>query len=236
MSVFGSPTRRKSGAQTRSGWASAHVLATGNPAFTEIRLSDVICDVAGRDDDRGSLQDLGNELRKNEGHQALVVRGLGACSLRIRQSASSSTGYATSAKCVGSSTQWATGFCLFAITADPQERYNRRRDEQQTPQEFNALDQRDQGEDEDYGQQVNRCVDFADVLVPNTTLKEWEIGNVFGSKVTETSCATSSTRDSRPRGQNVRTAGSPCSTSCCRPGDVPRVTVSSTTLSSQIEL
>jgi deoxycytidylate deaminase len=162
---------------------AAHVLAEGSPAFTRAKLSDVLRDVAGGDDGRSSLQDLGNELRKREGHHALVVRGLGGLLAGEPPDRIVIDGIRNLGEVRWLQHAIGDRFCLFAITADPQERYDRRRDETLTPQQFNALDQRDQGEDVDYGQQVNRCVDFADVLIPNGTLKEWEIDSVFGKKV-----------------------------------------------------
>lgn len=162
---------------------AAHMLAENDPSFTTIKLSDVLREIAGRDEGRGSLQDLGNRLRNEEGHDALVVRGLGSLlggepPARIVVDGIRNLG----------EVRWlqhALGdhFCLFAITADAGERYARRRDLKQSPEDFNRLDQRDQGEGIDHGQQVNRCVDFADVLVPNPTLNEWDIESVFGTKV-----------------------------------------------------
>jgi deoxycytidylate deaminase len=74
-------------------------------------------------------------------------------------------------------------FCLFAITADPAERYERRRDRTQTIEEFYEFDRLDQGEDGDHGKQVNRCIDHADVLIPNPHLEQRQIGRELGRKV-----------------------------------------------------
>jgi deoxycytidylate deaminase len=163
---------------------AAHALTQASPPFTSVKLSDVLRGIAGEDGGRGSLQDLGNELRQNEGHHALVVRGLAPL---LAQDPPPPRIAIDGIRNLGE-VRWlqhALGdrFALFAVTADPQERYARRRDKGQSPEEFNTLDLRDQGEEEDYGQQVNRCVDYADVLIPNGPLDEYEIESVFGTKV-----------------------------------------------------
>lgn len=162
---------------------AAYYLSEGDPQFRKIKLSDVLRNVGG-DGDRNELQDRGNELRKAEGHHALVVRGLSA--LLSGESAPDRV-VIDGIRNLGE-VRWlqhALGdrFALFAVVGDFQERYDRRREKELTPQQFQALDERDQGEDEDYGQQVNRCVDFADVLIPNPTAEEWQIEEEFGTKV-----------------------------------------------------
>jgi deoxycytidylate deaminase len=163
---------------------AAHALSQGSVAYTSVKLSDVLRGIAGEDGGRGSLQDLGNELRQKEEHHALVVRGLAPL---LAQDPPAPRIAIDGIRNLGE-VRWlqhALGdrFSLFGIIAEPKDRYERRRDKAQTIEDFNALDLRDQGEEEDYGQQVNRCVDFADVLIPNGALDEYEIDSVFGQKV-----------------------------------------------------
>jgi deoxycytidylate deaminase len=167
---------------------AAHMLGTGEPPFVVVKLSDVIRDIANDEElPRQALQDLGNQVRQEGGNEALVVRGLGAlfvngdAPVRVAIDGIRNLG----------EVRWlrrALGerFALFAVTAETTERYNRRRDAAQSPEEFYELDRRDQGESEDYGQQVSRCVDYADVLIPNNErLASWQVEDVFGKKVRE---------------------------------------------------
>jgi deoxycytidylate deaminase/dephospho-CoA kinase len=165
---------------------AAHMLAEGDPPFTKVKLSDVLRTLGG-DGSRGSLQDLGNTIRQQEGNQALVVRGLGevlggdgAAPTRVVIDGIRNLG----------EVRWlqhALGdrFSLFAITADPTERFARTKDRFSSSEEFYEADRRDQGEEEDYGQQVNRCVDYADVLIPNEHLEQWQVQSAFRARVTQ---------------------------------------------------
>ncbi|HEX6781817.1 MAG TPA: deaminase [Solirubrobacterales bacterium] len=163
---------------------AARLLETGDPPFTVIRLSDVLREIGGPELDRGQLQDLGNRLRRGEGNEALVVRGLGG--LLDAQPALERVAI-DGLRNLGE-IRWlqkALGdrFSLFAVLAEIPERFDRQNTDM-SPQQFNELDQRDQGEDEDFGQQVNRCVDFADVLINNgEQLPEWRIDRDLAAKV-----------------------------------------------------
>lgn len=166
---------------------AAHVLTRSATPYQAVKLSDVLRRLCKPEDaTRQTLQDLGNALRDQEGNHALVVRALAdvfdsddQLPARIVLDAIRNIG----------EVRWlqrALGerFSLFAITADTEERYSRRRDNEQSPMEFYELDRRDQGESEDYGQQVNRCVDYADVHIPNNQhLNRWELQPKFGSTV-----------------------------------------------------
>jgi deoxycytidylate deaminase len=162
---------------------AAHLLTDGESTSAKVKLSDVLRAIADGDDGRGSLQDLGNELRKKEGHQALVVRGLGDLLSGDPPKRIVIDGIRNLGEVRWLQHVLGDRFALFAVIAEPKERYERRRNKAQSPQSFNTLDLRDQGEEEDYGQQVNRCVDFADVLIPNHTVDEFEIESDLGSKV-----------------------------------------------------
>lgn len=165
---------------------AAHYLSEAEPSFTKTKLSDVLRTVFGDQADRSVMQDHGNELRKNEGDHALVVRALGAL---VSEADTPERIVIDGIRNLGE-VRWlqhALGdrFALFAITGDFEERYERRREKALTTRQFQALDKRDQGEDEDYGQQVNRCVDFADVLIPNPTVEEWQIEDELAGKTLE---------------------------------------------------
>ena len=164
---------------------AAHMLSTGNPPFTTLKLSDVLRGLSGNvDPSRDELQDLGNRLRKEEGNHALVVRGLGDLFSQAEPERIVIDGIRNLGEVRWLQRALGERFALFAITAETTERYNRRRNPAQSPQEFYELDRRDQGESEDYGQQVNRCVDYADVLIPNSEhLANWQIEPNFGEKV-----------------------------------------------------
>lgn len=168
---------------------AAHMLATGEPAYTRVKLSDVLRELDPsvlKDDRRDRLQDLGNRLRHEEGTYALVVRGLGKV---LADDPTVSRIAVDGIRNLGE-VRWlqrvlGDRFSLFAISvASAEERFARRRDAAQPWPEFYELDRRDQGETESWGQQVGRCVDHADVLIPNDRhLAEWEIDTILGEKV-----------------------------------------------------
>jgi deoxycytidylate deaminase len=163
---------------------AARLLETGDPPFVAVRLSDVLRDIGGPDLDRGQLQDLGNRLRGREGNEALVVRRLGSL---LEAQPELDRVVIDGLRNLGE-VRWlqkALGdrFSLFAVLAEIPQRFERQKTDLSWEQ-FNELDQRDQGEDEDFGQQVSRCVDFADVLINNgEQLPEWQIEGDLGAKV-----------------------------------------------------
>lgn len=162
---------------------AAHMLAEGEPAFTKLKLSGLLRELGG-DGSRGDLQDLGNEIRQSEGNEALVVRGLAS----VLEDEPPERVVIDGIRNLGE-VRWlqhALGdrFALFAITADPTERYAREKARFSSLEEFYEADRRDQGEEEDYGQQVNRCVDYADVLIPNEHMETWEYQSKLREKVT----------------------------------------------------
>jgi len=167
-----------SGCSTAAQLLEAEAAEQKHPPYVRLKLSDFLHDLLG-DDDRDALQDLGNRIRHDEGNAALVVRGLGA----ILSERPEATRIAIDGIRNLGEVRWlrhALGerFSLFAIVADTKVRFNRQGSSMNWAQ-FYELDQRDQGESENYGQQVNRCVDLADVLLPNmkqTTTWKREFG------------------------------------------------------------
>jgi deoxycytidylate deaminase len=167
---------------------AAQMLAKDEPAFTPLKLSDVLRSISSEPelDDRYALQNLGNRLRHEEGNAALVVRALGGL---LKEHPDTERVVIDGIRNLGE-VRWlqrALGdqFSLFAIIADTKLRFERQSGGLSSDV-FYELDQRDQGESEDYGQQVNRCVDFADVLIPNNEpLATWQLESKFGQKVRE---------------------------------------------------
>lgn len=168
---------------------AAETLANAEQPFTLLKLSDVLRELQGTPEEdpasnRRALQDLGNRLRKEEGNGALLLRGLGSA---LNTDADTTRYVIDGIRNLGE-VRWlqrALGdrFSLFAVIAETATRSRRLG---LNADDFYELDRRDQGENEDYGQQVNRCVDFADVLIPNDDeLRHWEIETTFGKKVKE---------------------------------------------------
>jgi deoxycytidylate deaminase len=116
---------------------------------------------------RSELQVLGDELREASGLHVLVQRALEdalhAGARRIVLDGIRNLG----------EVRWlrrrlGERFALFAIYADPDERFSRLGKTYGADlQRFQDDDKRDQGEDENWGQQVRRCVDAADVTILN---------------------------------------------------------------------
>lgn len=163
---------------------SAHLL-TQQEGTASVKLSDVLREL--RDvqlDDRHTLQDFGNRLRRDEGNETLVIRALGSI---LRDRPGLQRIVIDGIRNVGE-VRWlrkALGdrFSLFAIIADATVRFGRQTSSMSL-EEFYELDLRDQGEDEGFGQQVSRCVDFADVLLPNSEeLETWKIKQQLGDRL-----------------------------------------------------
>lgn len=163
---------------------AAHMLAEAQPDYTKVKLSNVLRALGG-DGPRSDLQDLGNKLRQAEGNEALVVRGLAEALAEDPPQRIVIDGIRNLGEVRWLQHALGDRFALFAITADPTERYARTKDLFGTSEEFYEADRRDQGEEEDYGQQVNRCVDYADVLIPNEHMEQWEYQSQLRDKVTQ---------------------------------------------------
>ena len=161
---------------------AAHMLADGEPTFRKVKLSDVLRQLGG-DGSRGNLQDLGNKIRQIEGNEALVARGLANVLVEDPPERIVIDGIRNLGEVRWLQHALGDRFALFAITADPTERYARTKGLFGSSEEFYEADRRDQGEEEDYGQQVNRCVDYADVLIPNEHMEQWEYQSKLREKV-----------------------------------------------------
>ena len=166
---------------------AAHLLATGDLGFAKVKLSDVLrAGAKNESPTRSELQDLGNALRQTEGNESLVVRGLGGV---VADGVPPARVVVDGIRNLGEvrwlQTVLGDRFSLFAVVAEAERRFERRPDASQSLVEFEELDQRDQGESEDHGQQVSRCVDYADVVIANDAkLETWEMSDKFGAKVT----------------------------------------------------
>lgn len=105
------------------------------------------------DHTRYELQDLGNQLRNEEGTQAVAVRALGTA-LKAHPEA---THIALDGIRNLGEVRWlrevlGDQFALFAVSvAEAKTRFDRRREIAQTWPEFYELDRRDQGESIEYG-------------------------------------------------------------------------------------
>lgn len=167
---------------------AAHLLnQTEGASFVNVKLSDILRGLAeSSSPERQELQDLGNRLREEEGTEALVVRALGAV---LTENSAAERVVLDGIRNLGE-VRWlqrALGerFSLFAVIAETRERFDRQ-DNRLNWEVFYELDQRDQGEDANHGQQVNRCVDMADVVIDNGEhLAEWQIERQLGEKVRE---------------------------------------------------
>lgn len=159
---------------------AAHLLTRPDPenesAYISFTLSDVLRRLAEpeHEETRHYLQDLGNELRRLEGTHAVAARALDA----VLEEHPDATHIALDGIRNLGEVRWlreelGDRFALFAVSvADAKTRFERKREIAQSWPEFYELDQRDQGESIDYGQQVGRCVDLADVLIRNDEDRE----------------------------------------------------------------
>jgi deoxycytidylate deaminase len=166
---------------------AAHLLSSPERAVST-KLSDVLRELSGQPGsaDRHSLQDLGNRLRREEGNAALVIRALGDLLVEHEDTRRIVIdGIRNLGEVRWLRSALGDSFSLFALTADATVRFGRQ-GSGMSLEDFYELDQRDQGEDQDFGQQVNRCVDFADVLVPNSEeLESWKIQQKLGDRLAD---------------------------------------------------
>ena len=135
---------------------------------------------------RQQLQDLGDEIRRNEGPHAVVAAAMTSVLAqtpppeRIALDAIRNLGEVRWLQ-----ERFGDRFSLFALFADADERYRRYQVVYKSEEEFLRDDERDRGETtEEYGQQVARCVDNADVFILNDTpLDVYERDEVLGGKI-----------------------------------------------------
>jgi len=128
----------------------------------------------GRKPDREDLQDTGDELRKKFGNDILVKKLLKEIpntpdpnkGVVIKSIRNHSEADALRKK-------FGDNFYLINVDADKQIRFNRVKDEypgdkKSALRKFEKEDERDSGENQpEYGQQVRKCVDVADIVINN---------------------------------------------------------------------
>ncbi|MEN3283714.1 MAG: dCMP deaminase [Solirubrobacteraceae bacterium] len=141
---------------------------------------------ANREPTRLELQDLGDEIRKQDGAHAVIA----ACMEAVLAQEAAPQRIAIDAIRNLGEVRWlqerfGDRFSLFAMYADAGERYRRYHDLYQSEEDFLRDDERDRGETtEEYGQQVARCVDNADVFILNDLpLDPYERDEVLGEKI-----------------------------------------------------
>jgi dephospho-CoA kinase len=135
---------------------------------------------------REQLQDLGDELRSIAGPHAVVAAAMATVldqtplPQRIALDAIRNLGEVRWLQ-----ERFGDRFSLFALYADAGERYRRYSDIYRSEEDFLRDDQRDRGEtSEEFGQQVARCVDNADIFVLNDeALDIYELDEVLGGKI-----------------------------------------------------
>jgi deoxycytidylate deaminase len=153
---------------------AAWILSQIDPPFVVARLSEEVRAEWRKAHDsqeptRQDLQALGDELRSEEGLEVLARRALeSAMAQKPRPARIALDGIRNLGEVRWLQRQLGESFSLFALYADSEKRFERYREHYKSDQAaFAADDQRDQGEEPDWGQQVRRCVDQADVFLLN---------------------------------------------------------------------
>ena len=160
---------------------AAKYLAEFDEPYEVVKISDLLRATwaargTGREPSRKDLQLLGDELRAPDNYHVLVEEAL----LKALRREPRPQRIAIDAIRNLGELRWlqrslGENFALVAVYADKALRFERYRSIYDSIQQFEEDDQRDQGEEEAWGQQVGRCVDNADVLVLNDAqLDEFE--------------------------------------------------------------
>ncbi len=116
-------------------------------------------------------QNLGNELRKQYGNDILAK--IAVSFMQKNKDFLVIDGIRNPGEVDFLKTKFGVDFKLVAVDAPQQVRYERisqrkREGDPQTLEEFVKLDERDQGKEEsDYGQQVRKCIEMADITIQN---------------------------------------------------------------------
>jgi deoxycytidylate deaminase len=142
--------------------------------FEEIRLSDYLYEVRDREQPstkpcRREMQALGDRLRESNGRDFLVRKSLErAISKNLVIDGIRNVGEIDHLR-----DRFGYHFTLFAIIPTFQARWDRLgskqyNDDREGNRLFFADDHRDQDEDVEFGQQVRKCVDQADILIDNS--------------------------------------------------------------------
>jgi len=123
---------------------------------------------------RCELQDVGNMIRKNEGYDKLAKLAIEKGdkeTLSIKEEISLVFDSVRNTAEIKTLREKFPNFYLIAVDSPKEERWRRVRDiyesHGQTETDFEKDDERDRGEDEPYGQQVEHCVDEADIMLKN---------------------------------------------------------------------
>jgi dephospho-CoA kinase len=121
--------------------------------------------------DRRTLQDMGNDMRKKYGPHILALLAIEY--LPRDKEMIVIDGIRNPAESEYLKKKFGNNFKLIAVDAPQEIRFERmvkrqRYDDPQTWEEFVAMDERDQGKNEEvYGQQVRKCIEQADYLIVN---------------------------------------------------------------------
>jgi deoxycytidylate deaminase len=160
-----------------AGCTTAAEILRERLAYTVARLSEPLAGEWHRDNNlpptRTDLQDLGNRLRREQRNPGVLAE---MAVSRLHESTESHTrivldGIRNTGEIEFLRERFSHRFCLFALecpTSDRWERLRPRYDrEGRSRTEFLAEDERDRNQEYLYGQQVQPCVDLADVFLIN---------------------------------------------------------------------
>jgi deoxycytidylate deaminase len=155
------------------------------PTIAVLRLSTFLREEAARRGEnvetRGDLQTLGDSIRKEQGTQALAAMAVDHLRVSVETTNTTTSDQRSSFLLIDGlrnlgeirylRARFPSRFWLFAIDAPAQVRWTRLRAEYEKrghgEREFLRDDSRDQNEETPYGQQVELCVDEADVIILN---------------------------------------------------------------------
>lgn len=125
---------------------------------------------------RTTLQDMGNEMRKNYGTHVLALLSIEY--LPKDKDMIIIDGIRNPGEIDYLRKKFGKSFVLVAVDASEQIRFERARgrgqyNDPKTFEEFAVLNERDQGKDEpEWGQQVKKCMEQADIVINNDGTKE----------------------------------------------------------------
>jgi len=142
--------------------------------FLRFSLSDIIRNEAKErklsSPTRKDMQDIGDELRKDNGHKYLMAETLKKINKTSKPVVIDSI--RNHSEVYYLRRQLSNSY-LFNIDAEKDIRYKRVKNKYSSKEAFEEDDERDSGEDQpEYGQQVRKCVDLADVVINNNTSLE----------------------------------------------------------------
>jgi deoxycytidylate deaminase/adenylate kinase family enzyme len=157
-----------------SGCTTAAEYLSKKAGYTHIRLSEPLHTLwaqqrPSKEETRCGLQALGDELRKSNGTEYLVRSAIE----KTENQNLVIDGIRNVGEIAHLRDRFGYHFTLFGIIPTFQARWDRLGanlypDDKEGQKEFFADDHRDQDEETDYGQQVRKCIDQADILVDNS--------------------------------------------------------------------